>query len=286
MQQIAKDIYINEAYPGITLGAIIMFYGGILIDAPPQPDDGRSWRIMLRNLGTSMGRLLVNLDSHLDRTIGARALECPVMAHSITAERIQNRPAIFKGQNPDTGSEWEMCDGLTGTRWAKPNLTFTHRAILEWDDYPVYLEHHPGPEAGAIWIIIPESNVMFVGDAVVSRQPPFLSNAAIPAWVEALDLLLSSKYRNYLIVSSRGGIVDQQVIREQRQFLKEVQKRLERLNDRGAKPEATESLISNLLSRLEFPLERYDHYTQRLRYGLYRYYINHYQPNNEQNQDI
>ena len=63
MQAIAKDIYIEDQYLGATLGAINFPHGLLQVDAPPSPEDARTWRAALLNLGGSTERLLVNLDS-------------------------------------------------------------------------------------------------------------------------------------------------------------------------------------------------------------------------------
>ncbi len=281
MQQIEQDIYISNTYPGVTLGALALPFGILLIDAPLHPDDGRSWYATVCNLGGGAGRLLVSLDAHTDRTLGIRVMDCPMMSHEETALAFENRPSIFKAQPLESGAEWEYCEGLSGLRWAKPTLTFTEEAILKWGEYSIHLEHRPGPAPGAIWLNVPEASVVFIGDAVVVNQPPFLADADIPAWIATLDVLLSAAYRNYLVISGRGGVIDTPIIREQRKYLKEVLKRLERLHKRNAPPEATESLIEGLLARLDFPTDRREQYEQRLRYGLHRYYTRHYYPDEE-----
>ncbi len=279
MEQIAKGIYIEDTYLGVTLGALALTHGTILIDAPPCPEDTRSWRAALRNLGSGVNRLLINLDDHHDRTLGARAMDCPVMAHIETAKSFQNRSAVFKGQYPESGSDWEQCIGLSGIRWAIPSLTYSKRADLYWDDQPLIVEHHPGPTPGASWVIIPEAEVVFVGDLVFPNQPPFLSNADLPTWIELLDLLISAAFRNYLIVSGRGGLVPLELIRTQRRLLKYIFKRLTALADRDAHPETTETLLPKLLSEIEFPPDRQEQYQQRLAYGLYHYYQRDFWPN-------
>jgi len=282
MQEIENGIYINDDYPGITLGALIYPHGAILVDAPPHPDDGRAWAGIVRSMGTGANRLLAVLDSHPDRAIGLRAMDTPVIAHELTARALEDRPAIFKGQNPDTGAEWELCEGLSGIRWGKPSITFTEQAIIEWGDQTFYLEHHPGPAPGASWLIVPELAVVFVGDVMTVGQPPFLADADIDEWVDSLDLLLTRPYKDYLIVSSRGGVVDHDELREMRRFLKETQRRLDRFNERGADPEETANTVDNLLTRFDFPAERKDFYTRRLTHGLRQYYIKHYLPEPEE----
>ena len=62
MQELAENIYIEDEYAGVTLGAINLPHGLIQIDAPPSPEDSRTWRATLLNLGGGVERVLVNLD--------------------------------------------------------------------------------------------------------------------------------------------------------------------------------------------------------------------------------
>jgi glyoxylase-like metal-dependent hydrolase (beta-lactamase superfamily II) len=156
-----------------------------------------------------------------------------------------------------------------------PDITFSQRISLHWGGSVIILEHHPGPTAGAIWAVLPEEKVVFVGDALVVNQPPFLANADIPEWLEALDLLLA-EYSEFTIVSGRGGPVAVGAIRTQILFLKTVDEKLTELVDSKALPDATEKLIPGLLSKFKFPSEQRLTYTQRLRYGLYQYFLRHY----------
>jgi hypothetical protein len=112
MQSIAKDIYIEDLYPGVTLGVIHHPHGLIQIDAPPSPEDGRAWRAALMNLGGGSDRLLVTLDAHPDRTLGARAMDCTVVAQEKIAHVFRTRPTTFKAQGEETGSEWEALPGM------------------------------------------------------------------------------------------------------------------------------------------------------------------------------
>ncbi len=278
MEQIDQGIFIENNYPGVTLGAIALPRGTILIDAPPCPQDARSWRAALRNLGSGMNHLLINLDDHHDRTLGVRTLETPVLAHLRTAEAILNRPTVFKQQPDESGAEWEDCIGLSGVRWAPPSITFDEQAQLHWNHEPVVVEHHPGPAPGAAWVILPERHLVFIGDAVLLNEPPFMANANLEQWIDALDLLLSAVYRNYLIISGRSGPVAVEGIREQRRMLRYIERRMNALAEREAPAEATEQMIKTILSKFEFPERRREQYVRRLRYGLYHYYVRNHRP--------
>ena len=278
MQEIAHGIYIEDSYLGVTLGAISLPHGLILVDAPPRPEDVRTWRSTLLNLGGGVDRLLVNLDLHIDRTLGARAMECTVVAHEKTSQVFRNRPTTFKGQNTETGAEWEQINGLGSIRWSPPEVTFTNQMLVHWGDHPVSLEYHPGPNPGAIWIVLDEPRVIFLGDAVVTNQPPFLGSADLPAWIETLQPLLSSTYRDYSLVSGRNGLVSQDEIRKLLDLLKQINAQLEKSAAAKEPPEITERMVPKLLSRLEIPTDRQEMYAHRLRWGLNHYYTRHYRP--------
>jgi glyoxylase-like metal-dependent hydrolase (beta-lactamase superfamily II) len=277
MQQIERGIYYESSYPGVTVGAIILPQGTILVDAPLRAEDARSWLNLLYNLGAKPNRVLVNLDAHPDRTLGARSMECTIIAHQKTAQVFRGRPSVFKGQNAESGSEWETYDDVVGTRWALPDITFTHRISLHWGEQEVLFEYHAGPAPGGTWAVVPASKVVFIGDVVLPNQPPFLTNADIPAWVETLDVLLSS-YREYTIVSGRGGSVSLDAVKIQQRHLKSILRGLDRLVKRNAPAADVENLIPNLLSDLSYPPELKEQYYQRYRHGLFQYYARRYRP--------
>jgi glyoxylase-like metal-dependent hydrolase (beta-lactamase superfamily II) len=276
MQEIAADIYIENQFPGVVLGVINMPHGLIQIDAPPSPEDGRTWRAALLNLGGGSDRLLVYLDAHPDRTLGARAMDCTIVAQEKTAHVFRTRPTSFKAQGEETGSDWENIPGMGNIRWVPPEITFSHQMTIHWGENPVVLEHHPGPTAGAAWVILPEARVVFVGDAVLKNQPPFLAGADLPAWLDTLKLLLSPAYRNWLVVSGRSGVVAVDVIRAQRDYLELTLNKLEKMVSKKSAPEAVENLISPLLRPFKIPSTQLPKYTRRLRFGLHHYYSRHY----------
>lgn len=272
MQEIAPHVSIETSYAGVTLGAVSWPHGLILIDSPFRPDDIRSWRSSLLNLGGGVDRLLVNLDAHFDRTLGARGMDCTVVGHESLAASFRNRPVTFKPQGSETGSEWELVDNLGNIRWAPPEITFSNQLIIHWNDQPMLLEYHPGPAQGSIWAFLPEEAIIFLGDAITLNQPPFLAGADLPLWIESLQTLLAPAYRHYYLVSGRGGLVQPEQVRSQIKFLEKVQKSLESLASRQARPEDTGKLVKGLLDGFDMPADKTALYTRRLQYGLQHYY--------------
>lgn len=281
MQELATHIYIETGYAGVTLAAINWSHGLILIDAPFRPEDTRSWRSALLNLGGGVDRLLVNLDVHFDRTLGTRGMDCTIVGHEKMAAVFRNRPVTFKAQGSETGSEWELINGLGSIRWAPPEITFSDQLNIHWDDRPLVLKHRPGPASGAIWADLPEHKIVLVGDAVVLNQPPFLAGADLPAWIANLELLLSPQYREYLIVSGRGGLAASQQVRQQLAYLQKVQRLIEDLAKANGSPEDTVRFVPELMQSFDAPQPRLAMYEQRLRFGLRQYFIRHFIPQAE-----
>jgi glyoxylase-like metal-dependent hydrolase (beta-lactamase superfamily II) len=271
MQEIAGKIFIEEQFHGVTLGVIAAPRGLIQIDAPPSPEDARSWRAALMNLGGGMERVLVNLDSHPDRTLGARAMDCVVIAHEKTADVFRTRPNTFKAQGEETGAEWESIPGLGSVRWVPPEISFLEQMTLHWGGAPVLLEHHPGPSSGSIWVRLPEEKVIFVGDAVLKNQPPFLAGAHLADWIDSLNLLLDPEFKGYTIISGRGGVVTSAIVKTQLDFIKHVQGKIDKIASKKPNPAAIEKMIAPLLTWFKAPVARQKQFAQRLRYGLLHY---------------
>lgn len=284
MQEIASQVYIEEQYPGVILGAISLPHGLIQIDAPPSPEDGRSWRASLLNLNTAVERVLINLDAHPDRTLGVRAMECTVIAHEKTVQAFRNRPNTFKAQGDETGADWESVVGIGSVRWSLPEISFTSRIVIEWNDQRVIGEHHPGPTPGASWVIVPGAKVIFVGDLVLKNQPPFIAFSNLPEWLDSLNLLMS-EYKNYTIVSGRSGVVSQAVVQAQRELLLSIEEKLEALAQKHAGPEALEPLAQQLLATMKAPADRQKQFARRLLYGLRHYYMRRYRPTSNTEHD-
>jgi glyoxylase-like metal-dependent hydrolase (beta-lactamase superfamily II) len=279
MQEIAPHIYVETSYAGVTLGAISFSHGLILIDAPFRPEDIRSWRSTLLNLGGGVDRLLINMDAHTDRILGARAMECTVVGHEELAEAFQSRAIALKLQAGETGAEWERYDNLGSVRWALPEITFTNELIIHWDNEPVILEYAPGSSLGSVWAKLPESHIIFLGDLVTPNQPPFLALADLPVWMETLQKLLKPEYSDYLMISGRDGMVRSDQVRKQYQVLENIHNHLEALAKKGCEPKDTLKILPNILSSFSISTAKEEQFSQRLSWGLFTYFAKKYCPN-------
>jgi glyoxylase-like metal-dependent hydrolase (beta-lactamase superfamily II) len=274
MKEIVSGVFIETEYDGVTLGAVQTPNGVIMIDAPISMKDAQIWRSSCsRNSGAE--RLLVLLDEHFDRCLGARAMRCSIIAHEKTAQAITGRNSAGKPQTSRTGSIWESISEVNSIHWAHPEITFTNEMSINWDDKPLLLEYHPGPARGSIWVVLPERKVIFLGDTVPVNQPPFLAAADLDLWMESLELLKSNEYKDYILISSRGSTVTKDDARELQKFLKKVQRLAEKTTNSKSDlvqiEETGASLADEFKARNKVEMEIF---RTRLAYGFSQYCLN------------
>jgi hypothetical protein len=161
-------------------------------------------------------------------------------------------------------------------RLLPPEIVFNQSLSLFLDDTEIFLEHHPGSNFAGIWAELPGKKVVFVGDTVLPEQPPFLAYCDLERWRADLDILSDKKYRNYLIVSSRSGIVDQGGVQKMSEHICAIQALLEPLMTNGASLEEVLAVVPEIMQRYDTDANHLDMYFNRLRWGLTTYYeLNH-----------
>jgi len=281
MKEITTDVLIETGYEGVTLGAICTDQGVIMIDTPLSTKDAAAWRTTCSRAGKGADRLLVLLDEHSDRSAGASGIRCPIITHEKTAQLLTGRPSTPKFLDSGTGAFWETSEELPGSRGIQPEITFTTSMVINWGE-EILLEHHPGPSLGAIWVIAAKRQVAFIGDTVTPGQPPFLANADIDAWLEALHQLAMARFRNFILISGRGELVTHEDIREAQKFLKKVAQRLDKLAAAKTKTAKVEQDGMDLAEEFEAKNRKeLEIFRQRLGHGFAQYYTGHYAKSGE-----
>jgi hypothetical protein len=276
MQEIAPKFFIETSYPGVTVAGMTWSHGMILIDAPLRSEDTRSWRSALLSLRSGPERWLISLDTHLDRTLGIRSMDCTVIAQEKVIDIFKSRPVSFKPQASETGSEWEQYENLTSVRWIPPEITFNQSLQLHSEENEILLESRPASGSGATWVTIKNEGVMFLGDAVVVDQPPFLAGGDLPAWIESLHELTSPAYKNRILVSGRGGIIHQDKVKAQIKFLEKADAGLRNIANHPSASIEVDKLAHALHKSFHVPSGKEKMFSNRLRWGLQQVYLRHY----------
>jgi glyoxylase-like metal-dependent hydrolase (beta-lactamase superfamily II) len=223
-------------------------------------------------MGSGVDRLLVSMDIHPDRIVGTRAMDCVVVGHEELLTYYNCRPTTFKSHALETGAEWESFDNMGNVRWSPPEITFSDKLEINWNNDPLFLDYRPGPANGSIWADLPEQRVIFVGDSVMPDIPPFLAHANIPQWIESLNLLMDGEYQDYIMISSRSGFVRQEHVQRQISILERLQDEFDGLFAANARVSDVKKIVPDLLKDFTFSSDKDRIYKQRLIWGVENYY--------------
>jgi hypothetical protein len=206
MKEIAENIYIEQNSLGLYGGILRPQDNLILIDSPFNKGEFGNWKASLVDDTNEQACYLVVLDNNYDRLLSMKGCDCSVVSHFDGIAPIRNKSLLKNLDEPQSYSESSETIQLSN-RLINPDINFENELSLYFNDMRIALKNYQGSNVSAIWARIPERNVIFVGDAVVVDQPPFLAYANLPLWEEELKLLSSNEFADYQIVSSRSGVV-------------------------------------------------------------------------------
>ena len=275
MKEIATDVIIETDYEGVTVGAIRTATGVLMVDTPKKPKDTAAWRSACTRVASGPDRMLVLLDEHPDRICGASGIRYPIITHERTALALTNRPANTR--QPASGIPEEEPQPETGnSRALHPEITFTASLSIHWEEEPILIEHHPGPSKGSSWVVLPERQVAFIGDSVTPKQPPFLAAAEIKDWLNSLHELKLARFKDFILISGRGTLATMDDVRELEKFLKNTEKKIQKVTPAKGKPEEINGLAEELAQEFAPGTKRdLELFKNRLVYGLSQYLLNH-----------
>jgi glyoxylase-like metal-dependent hydrolase (beta-lactamase superfamily II) len=272
MRELVKGVFLQDEYPGVRLGAVVVEDSALLIDSPLRIEDGRDW---LAEIG-AQPKYLVLLDDHPDRVYGARGLDLPLVAQREAREAIATWPDTLRAGGLLQGAEVERLKRVSGLTRAVPQIGFADDLRLYLGDSILEVHHRPGPRPGSSWVVVPWARVVFVGDAVWLREPPYLGEADLETWLETLTTLRSTAFARYKIVSARDGLVPRPAIAKMAAFLRKVAHRMERLQDQWEDPASAGDLAPQLAKGFRIPSSRREQALERLRVGLTRLFEEQY----------
>ena len=274
MRKVISGIYYEDQYPGLALGLIETGNGLLLIDAPPRVEDGREWQSAIAELGTP--EYLALLDSHPDRTLGARIFDLRRIAHEQTLRIIDGWSDTFKGGANPIGAESDQFKRISGVRKSSPEISFTSQLELFLGTRRIHFWHQPGPTRGAMWVVLPKEKVVFIGDAVTIKEPPYVGEADLDVWLESLDVLRADEMAGFRLISGRDGRIKREDINPMARFLRKIPVRLDRLVKEDDREAAAEKIARELMDDFFVSSARLEQALLRLKSGLIHLYNRQY----------
>lgn len=275
MQKIGKDVYVEAGFAGVTVGAIVTPEGVVLVDAPTQPADADAWLAQVRALSSLPIRFLVLTDHHRDRALTAAWFKAPVIVHELAFDKLRIWPEALKPVISETGADTELVADTAGARLVLPSLTFATRLQLKLGTVTLELQHHPGSTPGATWVHVVHQDVLFMGDSLVLKQPPFLAEADLDGWLAQLDQVRKPRSPGKTLISGRGGATSKDGAKSFEDTLKVIKRKLEPYAHGRKGRSDLDSLVTDLADALHVRGDQRDHFLRRLRHGLEAQFDSH-----------
>jgi glyoxylase-like metal-dependent hydrolase (beta-lactamase superfamily II) len=274
MQEIASGVFIETAYEGVNVAAILTDEGVIAIDAPSFPRDAQDWVNRLNRLHGRGVRYLLLTDYHGDRILNTRWYGVPIIASQATAERLENYDRRYPQsllesltqRNPQLGRE------LTSGPVDRAAISFAGDISLHGGRGRVTLQTRPGPNAGSAWVRWPAAGILFAGDSLVSGIHPPLSDLLLAPWLEGLQTLKSDPQESLLIVPGRGEPGGPELAAAMITYLELISAVVEQHVAAGGSRQEVTSRAPEILDYFPTPEAGADWYERQIALGLQRVY--------------
>jgi glyoxylase-like metal-dependent hydrolase (beta-lactamase superfamily II) len=275
MKEIAANIYASTEYPGVNAGFVVLAEGAIAVDVPVLPRDARAWRE--RIIETAGGPILyvVLTDGHPDRIVSAGLMEAPIVAARAAHDRVS---AFTNGFWRGVIEGWsrrcpKAADDLAGTPIVLPEIMFTSSLTLHKGGMDVTVTHVAGAAPGSAWVYLPEQDVLFAGDTLVTESHPFMASAPdTKAWLGTLTSLRRTRFAKTIIVPGRGPLCDQSATRPLSEYVALARRRVRSLYKPDQSRVDMTDVVAELLPILPVSDDERELVQRRIKAGLDRLY--------------
>ena len=210
----------------LNVGLVVGAEGALVIDTRATTEEAEQLREHIRELTDAPVKWVVNTHAHFDHVVGNSVFtDATVYLHENAAAE----------------------EDLSGT-------TFSVAKVIELGDRRVELLHlGTGHTSGDTVAVVPDVDVVFVGDLVEESAPPSYGDDSFPLeWPDTLGRVLGILSENTKVVPGHGAVVDVEFVRNQADDLGTVANTISGLHHAGTS-------LENALKHTEdwpWPLEK------------------------------
>ena len=274
MKEIAPNIYASTEFPGVNVGFIAVADGAIAVDAPSLPHDARAWKQRIEEISGGTIHYVVLTDAHPDRLLSAGLLGAPIVAAwGSYAQALAYTEGFWRSVTEGWARHYpKAADDLSGASIVLPEIMFTSRLTLHKGGLGLTVRQVDGAAPGSAWIHLPEQDILFAGDTVVSDAHPFMHAAPdTKAWLSTLTALRRARFAKTTIVPGRGPLCDQAASRPLSDYIALARRRARSLHAAEGKPDMG-AVAAELLPLFPVPNDERDLVMRRIKAGLDRLY--------------
>ena len=209
-REVRSGVYVAVAEPeSVNLGLIVGSQRTLLVDTGSTPAQGRTLRASLAAVTDMPLTAVVITHWHYDHAFGLAAFpDVPRIAHESVHSRLLSAEAAAEAKRLGVGSR----------ELGQPNVKIAVATALDLGDRRVEIAHlGRGHTDGDLVVVVPDADLLFVGDLLESAGPPSFGPDSVPdEWPATVDAVIGLMTATTLAVPGHGQPVGREFVFEQR----------------------------------------------------------------------
>ncbi len=215
---------------GANVGLIHTSHGMILIDTTSSPSEVQG---LFSAIGSELQevQLVINTHYHNDHTWGNQLFTCPILAHYScqnlmeaalhsfwSPAALQDELTWLEKHRPKKALELRQI--LPGLQVKLPDQVFENQFLDELGGVKYEVIHVGGhsPDCSIVWL--PEHRILYASDLIFQGRYPYIFDADIPAWINALDRLFV--FEAEMLIPGHGVVCGEAEIKVLRDYLQQT----------------------------------------------------------------
>jgi len=155
---------------------------------------------------------------------------------------------------------------------ALPEIMFSTSITLHKGGADVTVRHVAGAGPGSAWLYLPEQDVLFAGDTVITDSHPFLHAAPdTKAWLSTLTALRRARFAETTIVPGRGPLCSQDDTRPLSDYVALARRRARSMHAAGEEADVA-AVVTEMLPLFPFPDDEREQVMRRIKAGIEQVY--------------
>lgn len=271
MKRVAGDIIVETEYEGANVSCILTERGKVLVDVPYFPQDVMQWREIINEISSGDVAYLINTDHHFDHAI-ANGLFCNnIIGHEVAYEEML-RPGgtLLEDFMPNIETlDPAAAEKIKSYKLVPPTITFNKTLTLHMGDKTLEVIHLGGHTGATTVTYIPELKTLLTGDDVVNGGHPFMGQASIGEWEQALKAIRGMDIAH--IIPGHGEVCDMDAVDNLLNYFKELRGMVEKAIKTGKSREEVSQEV-DLINYFPFEEDAREFAVLTLQLGAERLY--------------